>query len=103
MSSIVHRFFVEYYDSGSWGCPDLNMMGYDDFDELSIDMNKEINKMLGKTSPSDWNKMKKITIQLSEKNAQEIADIGIQIGIIKECDREKEIIDNLKSTECLFR
>lgn len=44
--------------------------------------------------------MKKIKIQLSEKDAQELADMSIELGLNPEGDREDLIIRCLEPMEC---
>ena len=45
------RISIERYphDVGcGWGCPDLNLMGYDTLEELLMDIRQELNRMMGK-------------------------------------------------------
>ncbi len=43
-----------------------------------------------------------IKIKLSRKSAEEIADLGIKLGLEKKEDREKLIKLHMEERECLF-
>lgn len=51
MSSHDLRISIERYpeEKGcSWGCGDLNLMGYMSLEELLMDIRQELNKMMGR-------------------------------------------------------
>lgn len=47
-------------------------------------------------------RMKKITLQLTEQDAQELADLRIVLGLAPEEDREELIKRSLEPRECLL-
>lgn len=50
MSSHDLRICIERYPSDkdcSWGCPDLNLMGYSSLEELLMDIREKLNAMMG--------------------------------------------------------
>ncbi len=53
MSSYDLRISIERYPESksmtcSWGCPDLNLMGYTSLEELLMDIREQLNNMMGK-------------------------------------------------------